>query len=183
MRLLGWFTKGSGSEQDRQLRQWRDAWHGAAQAADPNAAHALRSTLDAFGLPEDDIEIEREMLDGLDHLAGLIAAVSAGGLPTIRTGHRIVGTDTCHFSTPASMPDEPSQPSGRLLLTSARAIFMGGPGATVPWHAMAESLHADRDLVLVRKDRERLYRFRCNTYRDAMTAAFLAARLVAARKR
>lgn len=183
MGLFGWFTKGGGSAQDRRLQQWRDAWHAAAQASDTGAVAGLRSELDALGLPDDDVEIEREMLEGLDELAGLTADVGARGLPAIETGHRVVGTDTCHFTAPASMPDDPSQPSGRLLLTSARTIFVGGPGAVVPWHSLSEARHIDRDVVLVRRDRERLYRFRCNTYRDAITAAFLATRLIAARRR
>ena len=183
MGLFGWFTKGGGSKQDRRLQQWRDAWNAAALAADTTAAARLRSQLDALELPEDDIEIEREMLDGLDELARLAASVDSAGLPAMATGHRVVGTDTCHFTAPVSMPDEPSQPSGRLLLTSARAIFVGGPGVTASWHSLIEARHIGRDLVLVRKDRERLYGFRCNTYSDAMTAAFLASRLIALRKR
>lgn len=182
MGLLGWFRKGGESDQDRQLRTWRAAWQTAAQDADTGAVARLRSALEALALPEEEIEIEREMLDGLEALAALVGAVAAGGLPAIATGHRVVGTDICHFTAPASMPDDPSQPSGRLLLTSARSIFVGGPGAATPWHTLAEALHADRDLVLVRRDGDRLFRFRCNTYSDAMTAAFLARRLIAAAK-
>ena len=144
----------------------------------------LRTQLDALGLPEDDVEIEREMLDALQDLAELATSVRAGGLPAVETGHRVVGTDRCHFTAPASMPDEASQPSGRLLLTSGRAIFVGGAhGATVPWHSVGEALHVDRDLVLIRSDRDKLYRFRCNTFSDALRAAFLARELMAARRR
>ena len=182
MDLLGWFTKGRPSAQDRRLQQWRDAWT-ATEAADTTAVARLRSQLDALGLPEDDIEIEREMLEGLDELARLTAAVEADGLPAMETGHRVVGTDTCHFTAPASMPDEPSQPGGRLLLTGARAVFVGGPGAVAPWHSLIDVLRVDRDVVLVRRDRERLYRFRLNTFSDAMAAAYLASRLIAARRK
>jgi hypothetical protein len=183
MGLLGWFTKRGESEQDRRLRHWRDAWDAAARTADATAIVRLRSELDALALPEEEIEIEREMLDGLEQLAALSTAVDSGGLPTIQTGHRVVGADACHFTAPASMPDEPSQPGGRLLLTSARLIFVGGPGATAAWHALAEVVQADRDVVLIRADRGRIYRFRCNSYTDALTGAFLARRLIAARRR
>jgi hypothetical protein len=82
------------------------------------------------------------------------------------------------------MPDEAAQPSGRLLLTSGRAIFAGGgSGATVPWHSVSDVRHLDRDLILIRSDREQLYRFRCNSFSDALRAAFLARELVAARRR
>jgi hypothetical protein len=183
MGLLGWFRRGGGSEEDPRLRKWREGWETAARGADAGALPRLRAELDALALPEDDVEIEREMLEGLEHLAELSAAVTASGLPVVETGHRVVGRDTCHFTAPASMPDEPSQPGGRLFLTQARAIFVGGPGASVAWHSVGEALAADRDLVLVRSDRERLYRFRCNSYSDAMTSAFLARRLIALRRR
>jgi hypothetical protein len=84
----------------------------------------------------------------------------------------------CHFIAPASMPDDPAQPSGRLLLTNARAIFVGGArGITVPWHAIAQQLQTDRDIVLVRSDGAALYRFRCNSFDDALRGAFIAGRL------
>jgi hypothetical protein len=82
------------------------------------------------------------------------------------------------------MPDETSQPCGRLLLTSGRAIFVGGAnGATVPWHSVVEAMQLDRDVVLIRGDREKLYRFRCNSFNDALRAAFLARELMAATRR
>lgn len=183
MALFGWLTGRGVSEHDRLLRHWREAWEAAARTTDTGAVPRLRSQLDALALPEDEIEIEREMLDGLAELATLASSVGTNGLPAIPTGHRIVGADICHFTAPASMPDDPSQPSGRLLLTSARAIFIGGPGAGAPWHSLGEAAHADRDLVLVRHDRSHLHRFRCNTYSDAMTAAFMARHLIAARRR
>ncbi len=137
-----------------------------------------------MGLSDDDMEIEREMLDALDELGALTADVLANGLPAIETGHRVVGTERCHFTAPVSMPDEVSQPSGRLLLTSGRAIFVGGAnGAAVPWHSVADTRHLERDVVLIRGDRERLYRFRCNSFGDALRAAFLARQLMAAGRR
>ena len=121
------------------------------------------------------------MLDGLEQLAALRAA---SALPLVETGHRVVGTDVCHFTAPASMPDEEAQPSGRLILTSARAIFAGGARAvTVPWHSIGRVLQHDRDVTIVRHDRETLHRFRCNVFGDAMTAAFLAETLAARHRR
>lgn len=163
---------------DRQLAEWRQAWQDAAAGADASAARALRARLDQLEAPAHDLEIEREMLDGLDHLVRFAAAVEENGLPAIATGHRVVGADRCHFSAPASMPDDPAQPSGRLLLTSARAIFVGGArGITVGWHAVAAPVLTDRDLILVRVDGTALYRFRCNSYDDALCGAFIARRL------
>ena len=145
---------------------------------------ALSADLNALALPEEEIEIEREMLDGLEQVSRLHSALATNGLPVVVTGHRVVGSDVCHFISPVSMPDEASQPSGRLILTNARAIFVGGPnGSALAWHAVGEVAHAGRDLLLVRADRQKLYRFRCNTFADALTAVFLARRLLPARRR
>ena len=115
------------------------------------------------------------MLDGLDQVWRLQAALAADGLPVVETGHRVVGTETCHFSAPSSMPDDAAQPSGRLIFTGARAIFAGGAKAlTLPWHTVAEVAQQERDVILVRHDRETFHRFRCNVFADALCAGLLA---------
>jgi hypothetical protein len=119
------------------------------------------------------------MLDALDQALALAATIDRGGLPVVQTGHRVVGSDTCHFIAPASLPDDAAQPSGPLLLTSRRVIFAGGVRAvTAPWHAVTRPSHTDRDLLLVRVDGSALYRFRCNSYGDALCAAIIARHLV-----
>ena len=154
----------------------------ATAAPDPGTLASLSGQLDAFGLPEDDIEIEREMLHALDELLRLRAAVDSGALPLVDTRHRVIGADRCHFSAPVSMPDDEAQPSGRLLLTPTRAVFVGGARTmNVPWHAIGDILHNDRDVVLIRRDRQQLYRFRCNTFADALCGSFLSRRLAVPR--
>ena len=136
---------------------------------------SLSAELNNLALPEEEIEIEREMLDGLDQLVRLHAALSADGLPIVETGHRVVGAETCHYSAPSSMPDDAAQPSGRLIFTTARAIFAGGARAlTLPWHAVADVVLQERDVILVRHDRETFHRFRCNVFADALCAGTLA---------
>src|SRR5262249_57763570 len=102
---------------------WHRQWSAAAAAPDASGIVELERRLESFGLPEDDVEIEREMVAGLGELVELRDTTSNDGLPTIETGHRVVGTDTCHFSVPVSRPDDPAQPSGRLILTGRRALF------------------------------------------------------------
>ena len=166
-----------------RLKEWHDAWTRAASEPDVSKLEELRRGLDRLDTSDADFEIEREMLGGLEHVVEFAADVTAGGLPGIATGHRVVGTDVCHFTAPVSMPDDPSQPSGRLLLTNARAIFVGGArGVTVPWHAVGRSMHADRDLILVRADGTSLYRFRCNSFDDVLRAAFIARQLAGRRR-
>jgi hypothetical protein len=179
MGLFGWL-KNRRNGGDPRLMEWRRAWNASAAEPGPNAVSTLRTQLDRLGLPEEEIEIEREMLEGISQLSQLRLSVDTSGIPVVETGHRVVGHDTCHFSTPVSMPDDAAQPSGRLFLTNSRAIFAGGARATtVAWHAIGEVIHGDRDVVLVRRDRDTIYRFRCNTYADAMCGAYLARRLAA----
>jgi hypothetical protein len=182
MRVFRWLT--SRRENGSKLGPWRERWRVACRTPAAGEAEALTAALEAMGLAEEEIEVEREMLDGLQVLTALHASIAATGLPVVETGHRVVGADRCHYSAPASMPDDASQPSGRLILTSARAIFVGGArSTTVAWHAVSEVLQQDRDVVLVKHDRETFHRFRCNLFADALSAAFLATTLAASHRR
>jgi hypothetical protein len=174
MGLLGWLTKKKSSTRGK-VDGWHRQWRDVCQTPSLEAVAELGEALDVLDLPDDEIEVEREMLEGLRHLTERQAMAADGSLPVVETGHRVVGTDRCHFSAPASMPDDPAQPSGRLILTHIRAIFAGGGKATtIPWHAVGEVLHQDRDLILLRRDRETILRFRCNVFGDALEAAWLA---------
>ena len=180
---MGFLRRLLTSPGERELRDWRKAWAEAAALPDEDKVRALRERLDGIQAPDGDLEIEREMLDGLEEVVRFAGAVAKEGLPAITTGHRVVGADVSHFIAPASMPDDPTQPSGRLLLTSARTIFVGGArGLTVAWHAVMQPHQADRDIVLVRVDGSALYRFRCNSFEDALRGAFIARRLAGPRR-
>ena len=177
MGLRDWFGRRAPRE-DPRLREWKREWAAAVVALNPASARGLRDRLNAFGLPEEDVEIEREMLDALEEATALSSEIARSGLPIMETGHRVVGQERCHFTTSASMPDESGQPTGRLLLTSGRAIFVGGPAAvSSAWHMIGEVRHVDRDLVLVRTTRDRVYRFRCNSFSDALRSALVAKEL------
>jgi hypothetical protein len=174
---MSWWRRRFGqsdSEAGVSREAWRAAW--AATVAEPTreSIEALQARLAALGLPAEEVELEQEMLDGLAALYELTSA----HMPVVETGHRVVGTETCHFSAPAFMPNEPSQPGGRLLFTPSRAIFVGGGRpSTIPWHTVADVQQSARDVLLVRADRERVYCFRANSYADALCAAHLARRL------
>ena len=177
MGLWNWLGRGAPRE-DSRLRDWKRQWAAAAVTLDTGATERLRRLLEGFNLPDDDVEIEREMLDGLEEATTLAAEIARSGLPLVETGHRVVAHDRCHFTAAASMPDEPGQPTGRLLLTNARVIFVGGARAvSSPWHMIGEASHTDRSLVLVRATRDRLYRFQCNSFGDALRAALVAREL------
>lgn len=165
--------------------EWRKLWADAVAAGDPAHARALRARLDRLqaeaGSP-DEFEIEHEMMDGLDALVELSRQVLAGDLPTVATGHRVVGTDRCHFAVPASLTDDQAQAGGTLLLTSTRAVFAGGGlSRAISWHAVRSLAREERDLLIVSAVGPP-HRIRCNTYADALRAAFLANRLIRARR-
>ena len=121
---------------------------------------------------EDDLEIEREMLDGLT-ARWRSPSIVESGLPAIPTGHRIVGHEIA-FSAPSRC--QTTLHSDRAAAADQRSRdFQGGVrGTTIAWHTVGDAAHVDRDLVLVTVSRESLHRFRCNTYADAMCAAHLA---------
>ena len=178
MGIWAWFGR-RGQGGDPRLHEWKRDWAKALARLDFASAPALRERLNALDLPEEDIEIEREMLDALDDAAALASEIAVSGLPVVETGHRVVGRETCHFTAAASMPDEPGQPSGRLLLTSGRAIFAGGlTSVSSSWHMIRDAHQADRDVLLVRTTGDRIYRFRCNSFSDALRAALLARELM-----
>jgi hypothetical protein len=185
MGLIAWLKGRAGNTSGQaETDSWRQAWRSACANPTPDRVDALRAALAALAGTADDVEIEQEMLDGLADLVALRDTVARAGLPVIETGHRVVGADRCHFSATASMPDDPGQPAGRLLLTGTRAIFVGGARAiSVPWHSVVEIVNHDRDLLLVQAGRDAAHRFRCNIYGEALAAAFLARQLAPKQRR
>jgi len=179
MGLRQWFTRRGAAHVDSRLRRWRQHWSNAVASANPGEIAQLARDLDSLGFPEEEIEIEREMLQALVEREQLAATIRQSGLPSVETGHRVVRGEPCHYSEPASMPDDAGQPSGRLLLTANRALFVGsGKTVATAWHAISVALAAERDLVLIKNGHEQSYRFRCNTYGDALRAAVIAERLL-----
>ena len=178
MKLFGWI-KGKDSSGGTERRRWRDAWMAAVVAEDGSRADTLRAELKGLPLgPVDDNEVELEMIEALERLASLAGETAAGVLPVVETQHRVLGGDRCHFTAPASLPDDPSQSSGRVLFTGARTFFVGGSQPQpVPWHAVRDVIHSERDVLLVRADGTAAAHFRFNSYGDAVAAAFLARRL------
>jgi hypothetical protein len=181
MKLFGWLRRNRRDRDGDAVAAWRRKWTEAI-AADGQDPRPLREQLDALAAPGMDLEVELEMLDGLERLRAAQREVAAGALPIVETYHRVIGDDTCHFTAPASLPAGEHPATGRLLLTSTRAVFVGGGRtAATPWHAVHEIARIDRDLLLVRADRSPAAHFRFNTYGDAVLCAFLAGRLKRAR--
>jgi len=177
MRLFGWVIGRDGVAHAAR-RKWRADWGTAVAARDVHAPAALRARLGSEFRSDDDVELEQEMLDGLDGLISLVTNLQQGSLPIVETTHRIVAHEVCHFSAPASLVDGAGSPSGRLLLTRSRAIFVGAGTVTkIPLHGIARVVGHERDVLVGRSDVDGVSRFRFNTYADALSAAALVRHL------
>ena len=177
MGLRDWFRRNGGAP-GRAAREWQAAWEAALAGLDGEAPARLEAWLRRDPALAADVEIEQEMLDALRDALTLERDLAALRLPVIETSHRAAAGEPCHYSAPVSMPDDPAQPTGRLLLTSGRAAFAGGSRTpSMPWHAAREVVRAGRDLVIVRAGASDGYRFRCNTYVDAVRGAAIARHL------
>jgi hypothetical protein len=185
MGLFGWLKKPRGGA-DGHARAWREAWTKAVASLDAAAVAPLESALRRTPPFADDLEIEEEMLDALRHVLALEQELAAARVPVVDTTHRVVGSDRCHFSAPVSMPDDPAQPTGRLLLTSTRAVFAGGARTpALPWHATREVIASGRDLLFIFKHAQGDdgHRFRCNSFTDALCGAAIARHLMRTSRR
>jgi len=178
MGVLGWWKARPRQTAPAGTTVWRQQWAAAVEAEDASQLAPLRDALGRLAGSADDVEIEEEMLDGLTALVGLVPSLREGQLPSVTTGHRVVGSDACAFSAPAAMPDDPAQPAGRVMLTDRRAIFAGGGrSASVAWHRVGAVLRIERDLLLVQAGSEIAHRFRFNCYSDALCGAAIARHL------
>ena len=173
---FGWLKR-KGPAQERR-RSWHQAWSNAMTKEDGAAAAQLRAELMAFASTDGDVELEEEMVDALERIAHLKG--TADTLPVVATQHRVIGHEPCHFTAPASLPADPSQPSGRVLLTATRSVFVGGGRTSaVAWHTVRHIARTDRDVIFARADGTGAAHYRFNTFADAAEAAYLARRLSA----
>src|SRR5215831_2067071 len=178
MGIFSWLTGKNGSA----ARAWRDEWIRAVGTPDAEAIASLESALRRHPPIADDLELEEEMLEALRQLVDLSRDLDASRLPVVETSHRLVGTDVCHFSAAVSVPDDPAQPTGRLLLTSRRAAFAGGGRVpALAWHAVRHVMQDGRDVLFVHLGAAEGVRFRCNSFGDAVCGAAIARFLVSRR--
>ena len=184
MGLLQWITRSRNPDLDPRLAAWRASWNRAAGSADVTALPALREQLDGLGIPDDEIEIEREMLEALEDLSELVASVPLRGLTDDhdrppRRRRRLLPFDRprvdARRSIAAGRSAAADEPPGHLR-RRRRAHDSLAPGA-------AKSLHQERDLVLLAKQPDTLVRFRCNGFSDAVRAAFIARALTTTHRR
>src|SRR5688500_7562506 len=136
MGLIGWLKRKQPDVAKRR-REWRDTWDASIASNSAARNDELPPALPALEAGGSDVEIELEMLEALQQLANIHDTVAAGSMPVIETHHRVIGAEACHFTAPASLPSDAAQPSGRVLFTPSRSLFIGGGKTTgLPWHAV-----------------------------------------------
>lgn len=162
---MRFFRRNSRSAND--VAWWRDAEAAAAAPAADTIDRLQREM--GTGSP-DELERREEFVDGL---ARLLELSSNGGFPRVETQHRVIGHDTCHFVSPASVAGQ-SEAAGKLFLTSQRIVFASQGVRAWPWHRVREVARLGRDLVLTVAGVEDPVQIQCNSYGDAMVAAHLA---------
>jgi hypothetical protein len=176
MGLWEWMKRGRGED---AARAWHNEWDAAVTGLDESAPDRLADRLRSGPPLGPDVEVEEEMLQALRDVLALERELQAARLPINETTLRVAAGEPCHFIAPVSMPDDTTQPTGRLLLTSSRAVFAGGSRTpALAWHSARGVARTGRDLLLVRNGGADAYRFRCNSYSDALCGAAIARHLM-----
>jgi hypothetical protein len=165
---------------EAELAEVRAAIESACAAMDESAADGLRVRLAQLAGGSDEAALEVEMLDGLRDAAAFARAAERAGLPAIETQHRVLAGERCRLAVPVSTPDGADGATGKLFFTDARAVFLSSAVTAIPWSGVARVDREARDLLLA-TGAGRRYRFRCNSFADALRGAWLAARLAASR--
>ena len=80
MGVLEWLT-GSRDSDRTGTGRWRAQWAAAAAQPSTDQIRSLDAALRQLGLPEEEVEVEREMLDALERVTALAAQTAAHGLP------------------------------------------------------------------------------------------------------
>ncbi len=128
------------------------------------------------GLPEEDVELEIEALQGALDALSLREAIARGGgeLPIVEHQHKALGDDRCHFLASVFLASDAADRTGRLFLTDRRLLFLASPLLSLSWGSVAAIEAQDRDLVIAAVSRGVVYRFRCNSFSDARCGAVIA---------
>ena len=144
---------------------------------DRAALEALLRMPEEQGLPDDEVELETEALQGALDVITLKETVAKGGLPVIEHQHRALGADRVHFLASAFLASDGSDRTGRLFLTNRRLVFVTTPMVALSWSGILSIDQQSRDLVITTTGRDTLYQFRCNSFSDARCGAFIARQL------
>lgn len=178
--LRAWWRALSGDRVplDPRLVEFRSAVAAATTGAiDRSVLDTLAGRPAELGLPEEDVELELEMLQGARDLLALEDDVRTQGLPAIAHQHKAIGTERCHFVASASLVGADGDRPGRLFLTERRLVFLATPLVAVTWGGVTRVVDEGRDLIVAAPVRPGGLRFRCNSISEARCGRWLSDRL------
>lgn len=161
----------------RSRQQFRAAVH-AGLAGDRETLERLLQMPAALGIPEEEVELEIEMVHGALDLLVLEERLLQDGLPVLEHQHKALGADQCHFRCSAFTVDEAGHRPGRLFLTHRRLIFLASPLFALPWSATTSIEDDARDIVVSTVTPGLAYRFHCNSFSDARCGVLIARTLM-----
>jgi hypothetical protein len=156
---------------------WWQAADAAAEQPASAAIDALATSSSSAATTADERERQEEMLAGLRELADIVTAAE---LPVLSTQHRVIGADRCHFIAPVSLEAEAGG-AGKLFLTSARLVFIGGRVRAWPWHRVRKVSRAGRSIIVVVAGEGEDLLLQCNTYGEALAAEYVVRKLTVTR--
>lgn len=165
-------------EAQRRAREFRDA---VKQAIGPNGNGNDRAALEALlrmpaelGLPEEEVELELEALQGALDALTLRDTLARDGLPIVAHQHKALGDDRCHFVASVFLASDASDRTGRLFLTDRRVLFLVSPIMSYSWGSVASVTAEGRDLIIDTNYGAQHLRFRCNSFSDARCGEVIA---------
>jgi hypothetical protein len=165
---------------DGRVETYRAEVNAAAATGDRARFEQLLGRPAELGLSDEDAALELEHVQGLLEALDLREHMEQGDpLPVIKTAHRAIAGETCHFLAPASLPDGLMDQGGKLFLTDQRILYLGSSCRTAAWRDVTEVRDHERDLLFTVRPLD-LLRFRCNSYVDTLRALVIA-RCLAAR--
>jgi len=165
-------------EAQRRARELRTEMHQAIapalQSGDRAGLEALLRKPAELGVPEEEVELELEALQGaLDALA-LRETVLRAGLPVVAHQHKALGYDLCHFVASAFLASDGSDRTGRLFMTDRRLLFLATPMLSLSWSSVMAVEVQERDLIIDSNHGGARHRFRCNSFADARCGEVIA---------
>jgi hypothetical protein len=166
--------------QARQARvqRFRAEVRQALTAGDRASLEAVARLPAELDLPDDEVELEQEMVQGALDALDLKDRIGRDGLPDLAHQHKALGDDRCHFLASVFLADDDGHRTGRLFFTNRRLLFLAAPILTVPWSRVAVLTDDARDLVVQTVGRGEVYRFRCNSFADARCGMVIAQALL-----
>jgi hypothetical protein len=161
-------------ERAERVKAFRTAVARDLERGDRTVLEALLRMPAEMGLPDEDVELEIESVQGAVDLLTLREAVASAGLPVVEHQHKALGADRCHFRASAFLANDGLDRTGRLFLTNRRLVFVSSPMIALSWSAVASIGQDARDLIVTPTKGDSVYQFRCNSFSDARCGAFIA---------